>query len=202
MFRCLPFLAAMTLVLPTVAAPRLKDQPAQSYYPLAVGTRWVTEFKYPTSTVETTEVVTAVEKKDGATVVSVGREVAGKVGTELSQMRVTDKGLFRMSSLGTVFTEPYCVLQLPLKPGVAWTAEANRGGVTPTKYHYKAVKEEDVEVPAGNFKAFRIEVEYESAGATQRSTIWYAERVGVVKQEHKDKDSGYVKVLKSFTSGK
>ena len=66
-------------------------------------------------------------------------------------------------------------------------------------------KEEDVEVPAGKYRAVRIDVEIESpgrAGETTRSSIWYAPRVGVVRQVHGEPDTGYVKVLKSFKSGK
>ena len=94
-------------VPPAGSAPKLKGGSAPVYFPSVVGDRWVTETKYPTSTAEVTEVVTAVETKDGATVVTIGREVDGKVGPAVSQMRVTDTGLFRISQLGTVYTEPY-----------------------------------------------------------------------------------------------
>ena len=55
----------------TESAPRLKDEPAHIYFPMTVGDRWVVEMKYQTTTTEHTEVVTAVEKKDGATVTTV-----------------------------------------------------------------------------------------------------------------------------------
>jgi hypothetical protein len=185
------------------SAPRLKDVPGGSYFPTTVGDRLVTEMRYKTHTDEYTEVVTAVEKKDGAVVVSVGREVDGKVSPQSSDVRVTDKGLFRMSLLGTVYDEPYCILKLPLKPGETWTSEsASGGGAVKSTFKYKAIKEEDVEVPAGKFHAFRIEVDVDTRGRATHSTIWYDARVGVVKMEYGDGDSGYVRVLKSFTPGK
>lgn len=185
------------------SAPRLKDLPGGSYFPTTVGDRWVTEMRYATNTSEYTEVVTAVEKKDGALVVSVGREVDGKVSPQSSDVRVTDKGLFRMSLLGTVYDEPYCILKLPLKPGESWTSEsASGGGAVKSTFKYKAIKEEDVEVPAGKFHAFRIEVDVDSRGRPTHSTIWYDARVGVVKMEYGDGDSGYVRVLKEFKPGK
>ncbi|WP_020474617.1 TapB family protein [Zavarzinella formosa] len=202
MSRLLVICFVLVLAIPADSAPRLKDERTGPYYPAKVRDRWVMEIRNPDSTVEITEVVTAVETKDGATIVSIGREVAGNVGPEVSQMRISEKGLFRMSQLGTVFIEPYCVLQFPLKPGATWTAEANRGGTTPLKLQYKMAKEEDVEVPAGKFKAFRIDVEYESSGAARRSSLWYAPAVGVVKDEHAGKDGGYARVMKSFTPGK
>jgi hypothetical protein len=195
-------LAALVLVLPAGAAPRLKDRSARGYYPMTVGDRWVTAIRYADGTVELTEVVTAVEKEGEGQVVSVGRENGGRVGPDVSQMMVTDKGLFRVSQLGTAFEAPYCVLRFPLTPGATWTSEARSVVGTEAKLKYTAVQEDDVEAPAGKFRAFRLDVELETAGKTSRSSIWYAPRVGVVKEERKDTDSGYVKVLKSFTPGK
>ena len=101
MFRSTVSLVIGLLFVPIAGtAPKLKDRPAAVYFPSAVGDRWVTETKYPTSTSEVTEVVTAFETKDGATVVTFGREVDDKVGPAVSQMNVTDSGLFRMSTVG------------------------------------------------------------------------------------------------------
>jgi len=191
----------LLVVAPIPSAPRLKDAPGGPYFPTTVGDRWVTEMRYQSHTTAFTEVVTAVEKKDGALLVTVGRESEGVVGPDQSQVRVTDKGLFRVSNLGTVYDAPYCVLQLPLKPGNTWTSEVVSGGTLTSTFKYKAVKEEDVEVPAGKFRAFRIEVDIDSRGRGRRSVLWYAAQVGIVKMEHEDGDSGYVRVLKSFTPG-
>ncbi len=183
------------------SAPKLKDLPAGDYFPTTVGDRWVTEFQYKTNTVEYAEVVTAVEKRDGARVVSVGRESGGKVGPQTSDVRVTDKGLFRVSQLGTAYDAPYCILKLPLKPGESWTSEVRSDGTVTSTFKYKAIKEETVEVPAGKFKAFRIEVDIDTQGRPGRSVLWYDSRVGVVKMEHEAGDSSYVRVLKSFQPG-
>jgi hypothetical protein len=191
----------LVVVGPSGSAPRLKDAPDGPYFPTTVGDRWVTEMRYQSHTSEFTEVVTAVEKKDGALLVTVGRESEGVVGPNQSQVRVTDKGLFRLSNLGTVYDAPYCVLQLPPKPGNTWTSEVVSGGTVTSTFKYKAIKEEDVEVPAGKFRALRIEVDIDSRGRTSRSVLWYDPRVGIVKLDHQDTDSGYVRVLKSFTPG-
>jgi hypothetical protein len=201
MSRCLAACVILLAVAPTESAPRLKDVPGGPYFPTTVGDRWVTEMRYQTHTTEFTEVVTAVEKKDGALLVTVGREVDGAVGPNQSQVRVTDKGLFRLSNLGTVYDAPYCVLQLPPKLGNAWTSEVVSGGTVTSTFRYKALKEEDVEVPAGKFRALRIEVDIDNRGRAGRSVLWYAPRVGVVKMEHDAGDSSYVRVLKSFTPG-
>jgi hypothetical protein len=198
------FLAAcvfLAAVGPAGSAPRLKDLPGGTYFPTTVGDRPVFETRYDTTSAEYAEVVTAVEKKDGATIVTVGREADGKVGPDLSQVRITDKGLYRSSYLGTVYDPPYCVLRLPLKPGEAWTSEAKSGGQVTSTLKYQAVREEEVEVPAGKFRAFRIVVDIDSRGQSNRSVIWYDARVGIVKLEHGAGETGSVRVLKAFKPG-
>jgi hypothetical protein len=188
-------------VAPAGSAPRLKGDPGGAYFPTTVGDRWVIETRYPTSSEEYTEVVTAVERKEGATVVTVGREADGKVGPQLSVVRLTDDGLYRASFLGTVYESPYRILRLPLKPGESWTSEVVSGGTLTSIFKYKAVREEAVEVPAGKFRAFRIEVDIDGRGQRTHSTIWYDSRVGIVKLEHGDPENGYTRVLKSFKAG-
>jgi hypothetical protein len=201
MSRRLAALVVSALVAPVGSAPRLKDALAGDYFPTTVGDRWVTEMRYNSGTSEYTEVVTAVEKTDGGVVVTVGREADGKLLPQTSDVRVTDKGLFRVSLLGTVYDEPYCILKLPLKPGTSWTTQVKSDGTVNSTFKYRAIKEETVEVPAGKFKAFRIEVDTDSQGRSGKSVIWYDARVGAVKLEHEAGDSSYVRVLKSFKPG-
>jgi len=201
MSRCLAAGVILAAVGSAGSAPQLKDRPAGDYFPTTVGDRWVIELQYKTHSVSYTEVVTAVEKKDGARVVSVGREEDGKVGPVTSDVRVTDRGLFRTSLLGTEYDEPYCILKLPLKAGESWTSQVKSDGAVTSTFKYKAIQEETVEVPAGKFKAFRIEVEIDSRGQAAKSVIWYDARVGAVKMEHEAGDSSYVRVLKSFRPG-
>ena len=58
-----------------------------------------------------------------------------------------------------------------------------------------------VEVPAGKFRAFRIEVDIDNQGRPGRSVLWYDARVGVVRMEHEAGDSSYIRILKSFKPG-
>jgi hypothetical protein len=134
MTRCLAACAVLVAVGPVGSAPRLKEEAARVYFPMTVGDRWVVELRYKTTSEEYTEVVTAVEKKDGATVVTVGREADGKAGPPLSHVKVTDEGLFRMSHLGTTYDPPYCILKVPLKPGQTWTSEVTSGGAVRTSF--------------------------------------------------------------------
>jgi len=202
MHRRLAACLLLSLVVPAGSAPRLKDGPGVSYFPTNVGDRWVIEMRYPTGTEEYTEEVTDVENKDGALIISIGREVDGKLPPQRSQIQITDKGIYRMSLQGSAYDAPYRILKLPLKPGEAWTSEASSGGAQSTTFKYRAMREEDVEVPAGKFRAFRIEVDIDTRGRSSRSAIWYGPGVGIVKMEHDDPAGGYVRVLKSFRPGR
>jgi hypothetical protein len=74
-------------------------------------------------------------------------------------------------------------LRLPARAGAAWTWDAaGVGHNPPTKVAYKVVGEEEVEVPAGKFKAVRVEAVLTAGPLTHRTETWYARRVGVVKR--------------------
>jgi hypothetical protein len=63
-------------------------------------------------------------------------------------------------------------------------------------------REEEVEVPAGKFKALRVEAEQELGANVFKSTLWYAPGVGLVKSVTNTNGTERVQVLKSFTPGK
>ena len=62
-----------------------------------------------------------------------------------------------------------------------------------------AAVDEEVEVPAGKFKAIRVE---RSTDQKHFETVWYAAGTGVVKWVRGTGESEIVVVLKSFTQGK
>lgn len=206
MNRILSACVALALVAPVGSAPRLKDPPARPYYPTTVGYRWVMETRGSAGggeyTQTTTDVVTAVEKKDGDIIVSVSREVDGRAATKPSQMKLSSSGLFRISMGETIYDTPYCVLKLPLKAGEKWTSEVKLNENIQTTFKYEVAKEEEVEVPAGKFRAFRINVLAESRGTSSKYTLWYAPQFGSIKEQLDSENSNYVKELKSFKQGK
>ena len=57
--------------------------------------------------------------------------------------------------------------------------------------------DDEVEIPAGKFKAVRVELA--DPGAEARTTLWFAPAVGVVKIAS---GANQVPVLKAFTPGK
>jgi DUF3108-like len=149
---------------------------------------------------ETAEWVTAVETKGGMTVVSFAREEGGP---PLYQYGASADGVFGVSSEGEVYDRPFQVLKLPPREGEAWEVEPPATPGQPArKFKYTTGKEEEVEVPAGKFKAVRVEVESMINGAVHRTTHWHAPGVGMVKSVTPDKRGDRVQVLKAFTPGK
>lgn len=204
MSRRLAVLFALGLfVAPAPSAPKPKDgeKPAH-YFPTTVGTKRVIEMTMRGKSTETIEVVTAVEEKDGMTVVSVGRELGDRV-VPFFEYGVSDKGLFRVTLYenGRPRKSPACLVHLPATPGETWEEEPPVRAIAKTKYTMG--KEEEVEVPAGKFKALRVEVITKpAADRTLHQTFWYAAGVGSVKIVTNDGGVDRVTVLKSFTPGK
>lgn len=200
MIRSIGPLVVLVGVSSLLAAPRLKELPPANFYPTTVGDRWTMETRYSAGHTETiTEVVTQVEKIEGGTLVTVRREANGKIQEPKAEMKVTEAGLFRVSHYGTSYKAPYQVLKLPLKIGSEWTAEVDTGAAAIFKY--KVTKVEDIEVPAGKYKTFKLEVDLGDQGKT-KSVIWYAPRVGVVQHEYISENINYMKVLTEFKQGK
>jgi len=76
---------------------------------------------------------------------------------------------------------PQTMIAAPLKKGATWDFNG-RAGELEVRQHYDVVAEEDIQVPAGKFHAFRIHGEQTSPS---RMTIdrWFASGIGIVKDE-------------------
>jgi hypothetical protein len=77
------------------------------------------------------------------------------------------------------FSPPQTMITAPLKKGAAWNFDG-RAGELKVQQHYDVVDEEKIDVPAGEFQAFRIHGEQTTPN---RMTIdrWFAPGIGIVK---------------------
>jgi hypothetical protein len=120
--------------------------------------------------------------------------------------QVSAKGVFRLGGAKGELGEPVPLLKLPAKEGETWTVERPgsfaKGPGGSNKATYTVGKEEEVEVPAGKFKAIRVEMALELRGGTLKSSTWYAAGVGIIKVVTPSGDKERTQVLKSFTPGK
>jgi hypothetical protein len=151
-----------------------------------------------------------VENRDLATIVTVSELKSDGSHEYQWKMRSSIDGLDLVDDRFQVWDRPVCWLKLPHKDGNTWEAEVQ---VKPKDanvefdelWKFQAYGPEEVQVPAGTFKAIRVH-SYRVQFPTSERTIWYAPGVGMVKQE--DSSGPAVRpgkswaVLYSFTPGK
>jgi hypothetical protein len=200
MSRRIAAVALLVLVSTAGAAPTLKEPKQPLYFSTTEGSRRVYVVRYGGNTVERTEVVSKVEKKDGVCRVSLGRDVGGEVHP-MTTVEVSDKGIFRVATAGRDLPTPNPLLKLPAKPGDTWEWEQEGpGGAGPmVKTTYTVGKEEEIEVPAGKFKAIPVEAVLDMNGRIMKTTSWYAPGIGPVKTVSDSGTNQQTQVLKSIT---
>ena len=189
-------LGLLVLVLPLaiVAAPvpthiMPKDDPV--CYPLRVGDRTV----FQAGENENVSTVTKVEKVESGFQVT-SEVLDGVRKTSYLQIAIVSvRGVSVIEYAGQKIDPPVWWLQLPHKHKNEWK------GAWPNGYSmaFESIGWEQVEVPAGKYRAIRVErkdhLNGELAGTT---TYWYAPGLGCIKLITK----GSTRALKSFTPGK
>lgn len=179
-------------------APVPKETSSGLYYPTVVGSRRVMVIRTGTYSREEAETVTHVEEKDGIYRVTVDCEMDGDRLTPGYVYEVSNRELYQMSTENPVHGNG--TLLLKLIDDTTWTLGDDAEEPLAT---LKLMQEEDVEVPAGKFRAIRVDgVRHQGLEAPFNFSFWYAPGVGLVKGEAKRESSTSTTELKSFTLGK
>lgn len=193
-------LALLALGLPLSAAPapkEKKDKPVL-YYATKVGDKLVYDV---TSGVggknsERTMTVTEVEEKDGVYTVTMKQ---GENGGSGEKARVTADSLTMLQD-GAAFNSPVILFKLPAKKGDSWVSPPDGKAAVAITFKSTFGGEEEVEVPAGKFKAIRLDLTVSAGGPDVILTIWIAPGIGPVKMT--SATPGLAQTLKSFTPAK
>jgi hypothetical protein len=77
------------------------------------------------------------------------------------------------------FSPPQTMIAMPLKQGANWSFDGQVGDLK-VHQHYEVTGEEDIEVPAGEFQAFRIHGE-QTSPSPMTIDRWFATGTGIVK---------------------
>jgi len=194
----------MPLLDLTGTTPVVQAQPntegRQDYYPLQLGNRWEYRVKVGGEVKgKGSFVVAAIETINLVPLARVEAQINGRiVATE--HLRVTKDGVYRYRHNGAEVKVPVLVLRYPVKAGDSWEYETEVGQ---EKGKAKVTTRfEDVEVPLGKFKALVTEIDGESNGQTLRTSIWFAENVGIVKQTFAQGLLEFTMELEKFTKTK
>jgi DUF3108-like len=185
----------IALASSSAAAPPLKPAP-RYYYPTTLGDKLVYALRDDDKNTEVTEIVERVEAKDAGIIVTMRRTP----GDLTRKVWVTETAVLAVSEQGIDHDPPITLVKLPAKAGAEWdsTPKAARLGAV-SGHKSKVVGEEEVEVPAGKFKAIRVDSIISLSGERYTVSQWYVPGVGLVKTQRAPNDR---EVLKSFAPGK
>jgi hypothetical protein len=167
----------------------LLDSP---YYPLGVSTTWI--FRGPDH--QRVMRVARHEVVDGTPCAFVETLRDDKV-IEDNDVCVKSDGIYLLTADGEKLSAPLPILKLPPRKGATWRVNFNKGGKRSQGVY--VMGEEDVEVPAGKYRALTLNGEIrEGTVRTLAFTYWFARGVGMVKQSLRTGDRQTVYELEKF----
>jgi hypothetical protein len=184
------------LLAAALSAPVPKEKPAPLFYPVTVGATRVLG-GVEDGAGETAEEVTEVEEKDGVYTVTVQASGLSKGAPVWTKTRVYEVSAGKV--VRRVGEEREAVFDLGAKAGT-WNVEVKAKGKADVTASFAVGKEEEVDTPAGKFKAVPVTERWPHPEREIANTRWYAPGIGVVKQFAHDPES--TALLKSFTPGK
>jgi hypothetical protein len=185
--RLLPIYGIALLMAASLAAAKpvqkdgKKDSAAEqgNYYPLQVGNKWDYKVEAAGSSAQAVSRIVKVENIDGVSLARLEATVNGNVVAN-EHLRSDDKGVFRYRNNGQPIDPPICLLRYPAKSGDKWDGDITVGKEK-GKYSCET-REENVEVPAGKFKAMKVTVTLEAKMQKVTTSYWFVKDVGFVKQ--------------------
>lgn len=168
---------ATALAAPCAAAPK---PTAPDYYPLKPGTKWHYRVTVGGRTGAVACRIAKVETIDGQPLARL-ETVVGEKSVASEHLRTDAKGIYRHRANGLEPVPPIQLLRYPVKDGDRWESEFSVGEEK-GKLAVVVIGKEEVEVPAGKYKAVKVEVNTDSGGQKISTTYWFADGVGIVKQ--------------------
>jgi hypothetical protein len=206
-------LAAVLLLAAPAGTAAARPAAGDSYYPLAKGSKWTYTTDYADDTVLVHEVTGTEKVGDVECFVVEHKTVGPTLGTRMMRKEWLAAGpdgvlIHKLqrgrSELDVV--KPFFKVKNVLSKDDEWKGQA-KAEENPPRYETRVEEQEEVEVPAGKFKAWKVHVKIESGTRhSAEGSEWYAPNVGLVKAEITIKAAGddftLVSELKKFEPGK
>jgi hypothetical protein len=182
-------LVVVMAALPAVAQSTKAKAKAGTgdFYPLKVGTKWNYELDagQPQKGM-ITSVIAAEETADGKPIARLEVYINGQKAPTTEHLMSNKDGVFRVKINNQQLDPPLCILKYPLKAGQKWDTKTTAIGQQ-LDVSCRQGAEEEVQVPAGKYKAVPCVIE--TSTQTQQgamkivNTYWFVDDVGVVKQK-------------------
>ncbi len=191
-------LAFSTLVGPLAAAPVPKEilKKFPDYFPLLPGTAWEYGVGESTVTVEVQDYTERDGVRTGTLVTNAnGKEVASE------SIRVDASGVYRTRINATKIEPPVLLLKFGIKDETEWATKC-KVGEAKVDFTFKLEGQEEIETPAGKYKAVKVTGVGDIAGTKTQLAYHFAEGVGIVKLGYSVAGTETVLSLKKFTPGK
>jgi hypothetical protein len=127
--------------------------------------------------------IEGTENVDGKELLKFEMHRAGVI-TNIDLLTVDQRGVFCWARINldgefVKFNPPQPMISMPLKRGASWNFEGQAGDLK-VQQRYEVTGEEDVQVPAGKFHAFRIHSE-QTSPSPMTIDRWFAAGTGIVK---------------------
>lgn len=181
-FRVILMLALTSLAL--TASVAAQKAPARDYFPLRVGDTW-TYRTTPEPSEFTVKVLSEEKQPDGATLYLLEKKAGVLVHTWYSKtngwLNITREAYPEHEGLQIKHEKAKLFMKIPLVPNAAWSWSGKSTTLMELTESSRVVGLETVVVPAGTFRAMKVETKIaEGAGEVVR-TFWYADGVGLIK---------------------
>ena len=175
----------------------------EAFFPTAVGSRSVLEVRETQATKRITDTVTKVEEKAGKRLVTV-RSVEWRKGSCVFRTRddvyeVSDRGVTQVGGPDVVAD---AIPILRHAPARGWRVEQPGLGGAPEVTEYSRGPTEELSLPAGTFRAVRVDSVLTAGRHTVKESRWYAPGVGLVQVTTDHRGNTETAVLTAFTPGK
>ncbi|MFT3880283.1 MAG: hypothetical protein QM703_11555 [Gemmatales bacterium] len=167
-------------------------------FPMSKGAQWEFDLNVNGMTVPVVQEMTEVTKKGDKIHATLTTKASGQNIDE--EMSVDDKGVHRHSFNNIKLETPILAIKYPVQPQ-KWTENIKLAGMEiEVKMEMKAA--EDVTVPAGKYKNVTpVAINMTIQGQEITATNYYAEGVGIIKQEANFAGTKISSELKKFTPG-
>jgi hypothetical protein len=170
------------LVLGLAAPSFASDPPKPNFYPLIKGTKWEYRLLMDDKEFPCVCEITDHESKGGRSSARMEAKLPNSI-TLTEELSSDKNGVYRTAILGAKLLQPVQIVKYPVKALDTWKERVKldvaEGTLAVTIRDAEAV----IDVPAGRFTTLVVESVVEMNGERVVACIWYAQGVGIVKQE-------------------